>query len=269
MPAFNENEFNFNKINDKEILFNVRLEQGTATVTFLINNSPLTKFHTLLVPRLKENRPQLLTRESMSFAIQLLHNLHDKHFRIGYNSPGALASVNHLHLHLLYIEQRLFIEDVVKWWQYIHCCRQAKLNCVIWQELHRLVKNIYRISEKYPSKGYCFLFNESTCDKEEILNDIAKLIEYFCATSLPHNIFCTNGNSNDGNVVKVFVFPRGNMAEVKEFSSFNVAFCELSGYIPTGSKLHSIFQLGWHHSWIHFSIFRYRKFWWYYREFDC
>lgn len=116
VPAFNENEFNFNKINRKEILFNVKLEQRTsaaATVTFLINNSPLTKYHTLLVPRLNENLPQLLTRESMSFAIQLLHNLNDKHFRIGYNSPGALASVNHLHLHLLYIEQYLCIEDVV------------------------------------------------------------------------------------------------------------------------------------------------------------
>lgn len=115
VPIFNENEFNFNKINHKEILFNVRLKQRTATVTFLINNSPLTKYHTLLVPRLQENLPQLLTRESMSFVIQLLHNLNDKRFRIGYNSPGALASVNHLHLHLLYIEQRLFIEDVVKW----------------------------------------------------------------------------------------------------------------------------------------------------------
>lgn len=108
------------------------------------------------------------------------------------------------------------------------------------------MKNIFRISEKYPSKGYCFLLNESTNDKDEILDDIAKLIEYFCATSLPHNIFCTKGNSSNdgyGNVVKVFVFPRGNMHEVKEFSSFNIAFCELSGYIPTGSKLHNISAL--------------------------
>lgn len=114
IPSFNENEFNFNKINHNEILFNVQMVQRAATVTFVINNSPLTKYHTLLVPRLKENLPQLLTRESMCFAIELLHNLNDNHFRIGYNSPGALASVNHLHLHLLYIEQHLFIEDVVK-----------------------------------------------------------------------------------------------------------------------------------------------------------
>ncbi len=116
LPTFNENEFNFNKINEKEILFNVKLNYShrTATVTFLINNSPLTKYHTLLVPRLKENLPQLLTQESLAFAIQLLHNLKDTHFGIGYNSPGALASVNHLHLHLLYIEQHLFIEDVVR-----------------------------------------------------------------------------------------------------------------------------------------------------------
>lgn len=74
--------------------------------------------------------------------------------------------------------------------------------------------------------------------KEEILDDIAKLIEYFCAKCLPHNIFCTKENSKDdnGNVVKVFVFPRDKMEDVKEFNSFNIAFCELSGYIPIGSK---------------------------------
>ncbi|KAJ6638106.1 GDP-D-glucose phosphorylase 1 [Pseudolycoriella hygida] len=215
VPTFNESEFNFNKINQKEILFNVKLRHSEAPVTFLINNSPLTKYHTLLVPRLNENLPQLLTRESIAFAIELLHSLNDNYFRIGYNSPGAFASVNHLHFHLMYIEQRLFIDDV---------------------EFYRLVKHIYRITDKYPSKGYCFLLTESTSDKDEIINDIAKLIEYFCAASLSHNIYCTKEDSKDGNgsVVKIFVFPRANIQGIKEFSSFNVAFCELSGYIPIG-----------------------------------
>lgn len=39
---------------------------------------------------------------------------HVRSFRIGYNSPGALASVNHLHLHLLYIERKLYLTEVVK-----------------------------------------------------------------------------------------------------------------------------------------------------------
>lgn len=130
MPTFNENEFNFNKINHKEILFDVKWGQA-ATVTFLINNSPLTKYHTLLVPRLKENLPQVLTRESMSFAIHLLHHLNDKHFYIGYNSPGALASVNHLHFHLLYIEQPLFIEVVVKRKNKYSQLLTVNENCVI------------------------------------------------------------------------------------------------------------------------------------------
>lgn len=82
-------------------------------------------------------------------------------------------------------------------------------------------------------------------DKEEILDAIAKLIEYFCSECIPHNVFCTKGNSIDGNgnVVKVFVFPRDKMADVKEFTSFNIGFCEFNGYIPTGSKLHSILAM--------------------------
>lgn len=54
-----------------------------------------------------------MTREGLELACKIMRVIDDRTARIGYNSPGALASVNHLHLHLLYVEKNLYVEDVV------------------------------------------------------------------------------------------------------------------------------------------------------------
>lgn len=82
-------------------------------ITFLINNSPLTKYHILICPNRLACHPQILTKAALKFSINFLFGLNDYRYRIGYNSPGALASVNHYHLHLLHIEHHLFVERVV------------------------------------------------------------------------------------------------------------------------------------------------------------
>lgn len=110
-PEFNENVFNFNKADSNEILFNVLDED--SRITFLINNSPLTKFHSLIVPDMINNQSQIIDKNCIKFGIHLIFLLNQRAFRVGYNSPGAMASVNHLHMHLLYIEEVLFVENIV------------------------------------------------------------------------------------------------------------------------------------------------------------
>lgn len=105
--------FNFNKATKDEILFECIDHIQNTTITYLINNSPLTKYHTLICPHLTECRPQILTLDAIKSAIDILSGFNNRCFRIGYNSPGALASVNHLHLQLLYVEQQLYVEDAV------------------------------------------------------------------------------------------------------------------------------------------------------------
>jgi GDP-D-glucose phosphorylase len=106
-PSFDYDKFNFTKIDQREILF----ERYNAT--FLINNSPLTKYHILIVPELQACHPQIITEECISLAINIISSCDERGIRIGYNSPGALASVNHLHVHLIYVEHELFLEHVV------------------------------------------------------------------------------------------------------------------------------------------------------------
>lgn len=84
-----------------------------GTTTFLVNNSPLTKYHSLICPRINESLPQILTKESIEFAIDAITGFNDRSYRIGYNSLGALASVNHLHMHLIHVPEKLYVEDAV------------------------------------------------------------------------------------------------------------------------------------------------------------
>lgn len=84
-----------------------------SPVLFLINNSPLTKYHLLMVPEVKANHPQVMTLQCLQLALKVMEISTDKAIRLGYNSPGALASVNHLHLHLLQVERELYVEVVV------------------------------------------------------------------------------------------------------------------------------------------------------------
>lgn len=81
--------------------------------TFLVNNSPITKYHSLICPRLTDNQPQIITKESIEFAIDLITGFNDRSYRIGYNSLGAFSSVNHLHMHLINVPEKMYVEDAV------------------------------------------------------------------------------------------------------------------------------------------------------------
>lgn len=118
VQPFNENVFNFKKVNEKEILLQCRNQLSTnpsndGIITFLINNSPLTKYHSLICPRVHEGLPQIITKECIEFAINIIFGFNDRSYRIGYNSLGAFASVNHLHIHLFHVPEKLYVEDAV------------------------------------------------------------------------------------------------------------------------------------------------------------
>lgn len=115
VQPFKENVFNFKKVNECEIVLHClsTYKSSEGLITFLINNSPLTKFHSLICPRLQDSLPQIITKECIEFAIDFITGLSDRSYRIGYNSLGAFASVNHLHMHLIQVPERLFVEDVV------------------------------------------------------------------------------------------------------------------------------------------------------------
>lgn len=94
----------------------MNVEYKDSKISMIINNSPLTRYHTLICPDVHLGLPQRICEKALRFCVDFLMNLienGESNFRIGYNSPGALASVNHLHLHLMFIEQELYIDRAV------------------------------------------------------------------------------------------------------------------------------------------------------------
>ena len=75
-PEFDENDFNFNKINPKEILSELFI--GEVLVTFMINVSPLTNNHLLVCPSRTHKHPQKINEECLEVAIELMKNIKDK-----------------------------------------------------------------------------------------------------------------------------------------------------------------------------------------------
>ncbi|XP_017040285.1 GDP-D-glucose phosphorylase 1 [Drosophila ficusphila] len=213
-PTFKPSMFNFNKVDVKEVIMTIDAH-GSPEVQMIINKSPITKYHSLICPEVSKNQVQRITRDILEFCITFMRNIDDKDMRMGYNSPGALASVNHLHFHLLHMPQDLYIDQA---------------------PLEELVGGyVYRLSRRAPTEAICIVFNENDNDEQvaEKVDQLYKLAMWMCQNNMPHNLFITKDRKSDksGNV-QVFVFARSEYCVNKDFADFNVGFCELAGYIP-------------------------------------
>lgn len=214
-PTFKHMMFNFNKVDAQEVIMTIDDAHGSPEVQMIINKSPITKYHTLICPEVGKNHTQRITRDALQFCITFMRNIDDKDMRMGYNSPGALASVNHLHFHLLHMPQDLYIDHV---------------------PLDELAGGyVYRLSRRAPTEGICIVFNENDSDEQvaEKVDQLYMLAMWMCKNNMPHNLFLTQDRrpGKSGNV-KVFVFARSEYCVNKDLAEFNVGFCELAGYIP-------------------------------------
>jgi len=93
VSTWNPKEFNFTKAAPEECFASLEGEP------VLINVSPLMEGHCIVVPRIKECLPQVLTKEALLLGLRWAQLSKRSDFRVLFNSLGAYASVNHLHLH--------------------------------------------------------------------------------------------------------------------------------------------------------------------------
>jgi GDP-L-galactose phosphorylase len=63
--------------------------------------SPIEYGHVLLIPRVLDCLPQMIDPESFLLALQMAAEAASPYFRLGYNSLGAFATINHLHFQVL------------------------------------------------------------------------------------------------------------------------------------------------------------------------
>lgn len=80
---------------------------STETVpphSVVVNISPMFYCHCLLLLHVREGLPQVLSPDMLLLGLRFARMSRRRDFRVGFNSLGAFASVNHLHLQGLYLK---------------------------------------------------------------------------------------------------------------------------------------------------------------------
>lgn len=228
---FNAKQFNFNKINPEEVVFEMikDIEGGTelpdnGRMVVLVNVSPLEFGHCLFVPNPSCCLPQVLTRFAIQVGIESVLLSSNPGFRVGFNSLGAFASVNHLHLHGYYLNHELKIESMP--------VKPLDPD-----------RGFYRLLD-FPAG---FLFYTEAEDVRKVSKAICEVTDFLVDGNIAHNLFVTRGCQPCGskqnkvdcclrNGVRIAVWPRIFCFGAKEESAVNVALCELAGHLPFKNK---------------------------------
>lgn len=234
---FNGKQFNFNKISPDEVLFEMvkgrdggpalpddGLAPSPSKMFVMINVSPLEFGHCLFVPDPSRCFPQILTKSTIRISMESVLLSSDPSFRVGFNSLGAFASVNHLHLHGYYLDHELKIESI---------------------PVEPLLpeKGLY-LSQRFPG-GFVFYAEAHTVVK--VAEVVCQVTDFLVDNNVAHNLFLTRGcppyscaQSNKDcqlrNGVRIVIWPRMACFGAKEESAFNVALCELAGHLPFKNK---------------------------------
>ncbi|KAE8706551.1 GDP-L-galactose phosphorylase 1 [Hibiscus syriacus] len=117
LQPFDGNKFNFTKVGQEEVLFQFEASEDGEVQFFpkapidvenspsvvAINVSPIEYGHVLLIPRILECLPQRIDHKSLLLALYMAAEAGNPHFRLGYNSLGAFATINHLHFQAYYL----------------------------------------------------------------------------------------------------------------------------------------------------------------------
>lgn len=224
---FDGSKFNFTKAYVKEVLFQFEpsaVEQPTIQDTIvtkqspnlvLINVSPIEYGHVLLVPRVNDCIPQLVDFDTVKLALQFAAEADNPWFRVGYNSLGAFATINHLHFQAYYLAAPMPVELAgtmpLKGWK-------RKRGDVFVSRL-----------ANYPVNGFVI----DGDNKDELAAVVADACIAMQKTNVPHNFLVTNGGT------RVFLWPQcyaerqanGEVPSDVLDTGVNPAVWEISGHI--------------------------------------
>uniref|UniRef100_A0A8D2AXN9 GDP-D-glucose phosphorylase 1 n=1 Tax=Sciurus vulgaris TaxID=55149 RepID=A0A8D2AXN9_SCIVU len=223
--AFDPEQFNFNKIQPGEVLFRLHRKPSDCSaaqqedILVMINVSPLEWGHVLLVPEPTQGLPQRLLPGVLRAGLETVLLSSHPGFRVGFNSLGGLASVNHLHLHGYYLAHRLPVEGAPS-------------------EPLDPGGHLYLL-QALPAPGFLFYASRPGPDLETLISRVCRATDYLTDHEIAHNLFVTRGAppgkaspSSTLTGVRVILWARKSCFGIKEGEAFNVALCELAGHLP-------------------------------------
>ncbi|XP_066592153.1 GDP-D-glucose phosphorylase 1 isoform X2 [Prorops nasuta] len=212
---FDSDQFNFTKIPDREILFD--LGNGDGNDIIAVNISPIEWGHSLiLIDRLK-GFPQKATKSSLEKSVLLLLLSGSPYLRIIFNSLCAYASVNHLHWHLYYLQHEMLLE---------------------YATITKLIGPLYILVD-YPSKGFCLKYS-SFKNIENFVSWTHLIINFLQEQKIAHNVYITRAKESSGqteyNDIRLYIWARKSALGIKNTESFIPAVSELFGHILVRSE---------------------------------
>ncbi|VDK42872.1 unnamed protein product [Anisakis simplex] len=230
---FNALRWNFNKLKQNEVMLYMRCKDKPISVDRLdrhviaINNSPLERGHSLIIPAISQSLPQVCNEMAIRIATDAMLLYDDESFHILFNSLLANASVNHLHLHALTWP---YSSDIIN-----RRCEHMKGDLYV---IRRPSWFISSIIFQLPSEDHF----------DKFIWNITKTVQYLNSKEVAFNIFFTRAHTlrTDGelcveqtqpcaSLVTAYIFPRVSIAGAKPSVSFNAAALELAGCLTAHS----------------------------------
>ncbi|XP_021755014.1 GDP-L-galactose phosphorylase 2-like [Chenopodium quinoa] len=232
LQPFDANKFNFTKVGQEEALFRFEPSNNHMTHYFpsapvtsesdspnivAINVSPIEYGHVLLIPRIFDCLPQRIGHASFLAALYFAKEAADPFFRVGYNSLGAFATINHLHFQAYYLQVPFPAE---------------KAPTQVISEAQDITRNGVVISQvlKYPVRGFVF---EGGNTIQELSDAVANSCIRLQSTNVPFNILISGCGK------RILLFPQcyaerqalGQVSPEVLDTQVNPAVWEISGHM--------------------------------------
>ncbi|NXV48142.1 GDPP1 phosphorylase, partial [Uria aalge] len=214
---FDPAAFNFTRLRPAELLLRLRRPGGPDPLLVAINDSPLERGHVLLLPEPARGLPQALTAPLLRGGLEAALLSAHPGFRLGFNGLGGCASVNHLHLHGFYLRRPLLVESAPA----------RPLGPPHGPGLLTAV----------PAPAFLF-YAAGPAGLEAVARDASRAAERLADTGLAYNLLITRGDPPGGPApdgqrgLRVLLWARRPSFGAKAGAAFNVALCELAGYLP-------------------------------------
>eukprot|EP01102_Stenamoeba_stenopodia_P023099 TRINITY_DN9845_c0_g1_i1.p1 TRINITY_DN9845_c0_g1~~TRINITY_DN9845_c0_g1_i1.p1 ORF type:complete len:414 (-),score=78.34 TRINITY_DN9845_c0_g1_i1:583-1824(-) len=207
---FDPNAFNFRKLLDqspKELLLSITEDDSNNEIyctqlledALFINVNPITLGHFLIVPDINEYLPQVLTHHGLKIGVTFASQSSNPNFFVIFNSQGAFASVNHLHLQTFYAPFTLPLVKAatksVKKYQIAGASSKATLD--LGYTVNYPINGI-RVQIK-PNKKRLSIDSK---ERDAVVDCAWKGLEFLQSHNIPHSVLITDFGK------KVYLMPR-------------------------------------------------------------
>lgn len=232
LQPFDEAKFNFTKVGQEEVLFqfeasedkevkffpNAPIDAENSPSVVAINVSPIEYGHVLLIPRIFECLPQRIDRDSFLLALYMATEAGNPYFRLGYNSLGAFATINHLHFQAYYLAVPFPIEKAPS----------KKITTTTGGVQISKILN-------YPVRGLVFEGGNTLEDLSNVVSDSCICLQ---DSNVPYNVLIADSGK------RIFLFPQcyaekqalGEVSSELLDTQVNPAVWEISGHMVLKRK---------------------------------